>query len=287
VVLRLNRRTHSDDDTGMIGCYDRVHPASTSTSPHGGRLARFNSAPATSILTASLRTIARFGVRAQASPSPRLAPLVHSDGRCPQSHLPHERLRVRIDANKAHHGHRPQRRLPAASSSTRAPYPRQRYGPSRNSLAGGLHQPAADAPGQPQQTPPAARRIRPAPCLRECHEAAAHHGQRSLEAQARDAHVPKQGPGRCRPLRRRHDAGPGQPHAQGEQGEHAAERPPGPAEGGELHHPRRPVAAGAISHPDRRPVYTLLPWPAASLRRRAREGQEAGRQAPGECDAAV
>jgi hypothetical protein len=159
VVLRLKRQTHSDDDTGMIGCYDRVHPASTSTSPHGGQLARPDSAPTTRILTVSLCTIARFGVRAQTSLSPRPAPLVHSDDRCPQSHLPPERLRVETNANKAHHGHRPQRRLPAASSSTRAPHPRQRYGPSRNPLAGGLHQPAADAPGQPQQAPPAAGRI--------------------------------------------------------------------------------------------------------------------------------
>jgi hypothetical protein len=148
--------------TGMIGCYDRGHPAK-----HINKLtlvARFASTPPTEIAAVSLCTIARFRVRTELSLAPRF-PFSFAATAAARRRTFSPNNCESVDATKPQHGHGSSRRLPATSTPSGAPYSRCRHGPSWHSLAGGLHQPAADAPGQSQQASPAAWRIRSAPCL--------------------------------------------------------------------------------------------------------------------------
>jgi hypothetical protein len=152
--------------TGMIGCYDRVHPAK-----HINKL--------TLVAGGLYASTVHHQQRSRQSPFASLCAFVFGLRYhwLLVSHSPSQRRLLpagapslptsasRVDATKPHHGHRSQRRLSAANPTSCAPYSRHRYGPSRHPLAGGLHQPAADAPRQSQQVPPAARRIRSAPCL--------------------------------------------------------------------------------------------------------------------------
>ena len=135
---------------------------------HVGGLAHSNGTTSTALSATSLASI-RIGAWSLHSAlhcSFRLRICNNSDPHS-LSQLPPSTLNcLRIDAAEEQHGVRPQqRRLPASSSTTRPPHSRHRYGPPRYTLAGGLHQPAADSTGQPEQASPAARRIRPAPCL--------------------------------------------------------------------------------------------------------------------------
>lgn len=146
------------------------------------------------------------------------------------------------------------RQLPDARSSTRSSHSRRRYGPPRYAFAGGLHQPAADTPGQSQQKPPATGRIRPSSCLRKCHETAADY-RLALQAEARDTDVAEQVAAarrrRQRPIHRScDDSDARRSHAQVQQGEHTAKREcaPGHAQGAQLPHARSPVTAGTIPH---------------------------------------
>jgi hypothetical protein len=177
-----------------------------------------------------------------------------------------------------------QAELPATRPTTATAHAPWRDGPTRHTLSGGLHQPAADPSGQPQQAPPTPGRLRPAACFRECNETVPHHWL-ALKVQATDADLAQQD----EPARRRrrllncrcHHSGAGQPYSQIEQGEYSTEREAGATEGDQLHHTCRTVSSGPLSHTrSRPPIHPLHQWPATSFRRRTREGKKAFSEAP-------